>query len=296
MASEAGSERGETEFGTKKVEVKAGADGDGKKKSVGDGEMCEEKPVVVDVSEGDVKMDSSGDKKDDTKKSEEGSTDPSDQVTPAITNATKPADGTQQAPAETAVSGPEKPTTTTDEKDDAAKDRANPVFNGEDAERILDGKTTKLKEPPITDEGDIATPKRATKELPASPGKTPNEKPLPTLGLTVPKSPKSGGSTLSPLQQALDDAENETLMERMARLKIVNASYQPPKDVTPPAPTDGESEFECETAPSGPSTPRSRGGKGSFNLVLRSDVPLSDDDEFFLDCDSNASVSNFDGL
>jgi len=87
-------------------------------------------------------------------------------------------------------------------------------------------------------------------------------------------------------------------MERMARLSVLDPNSQPPKDVALPAHTDLESEFECETAPSGPSTPRSRSRseRGSFTLILRSEVSLSDDDDFFLGCSSNASVSNFDGV
>ena len=264
--------------------AKANVNGKGKKKVAGDEEKEEGKPeqiADVDISKGGVKVDGPGDKKkgdagQDTKRLGEGIVDSSN-VTPVVVDA---------------VPGLDAPTTTTNKKDDATKE-----------------KTTKPKdgvEPTVLDEGDVTTPKRVTKELPASPAKSLKEKLAPALGLTVPKSPKGGsaplsadtitGSSLSPLQKVLKDTEDETLMERMARLKIVEESHQPQKDVIPPANTDLDSEFECETAPSGPSTPRSRAGRGSFSLILRSDVPLSDDDEFFLDCDSNASVSNFDGV
>lgn len=185
-----------------------------------------------------------------------------------------------------------------------SSDNVTPAVTTNETTRSVDAATKGKVDP--TDEGDLATPRRATKELPASPAKHLKEKAVPTLGLTVPKSPKNGlaplsvttvtDSGLSPLQKALESAEDETLMERVARLDVGKANYQPLKDVVPPAHTDLESDFECMTAPSGPSTPRSRAGRGSFNLMLRSEVPLSDDDDFFLDCDSNASVSNFDGV
>ena len=81
-------------------------------------------------------------------------------------------------------------------------------------------------------------------------------------------------------------------MERMARLIPGDTNYQPPKEMVPPAPTDLDSEFD--TALTRFSTPRSRAGRESFNLILGSDVPLSDDDEFFAECD-NVSMSNFKG-
>jgi len=265
------------------VEKQTNVDGKGKKVA-SDEKKDGGKPVEVagvDVSKGGAKTDSPGGKKrgdvgQDTKKPGEGAVDSFRNVTPSVVI--------------DASSAMDTATTTTD-KDGITKE-----------------KTTKPKEgiePLITDEGDFATPRRVTKELPPSPSKSPKEKVVPTLGLTVPKSPKTDtaplssatvtGSSLSPLQKVLEDTEDETLMERMARLEIGNANYQPPKDVVPPAQTDLESDSECHTAPSGPSTPTSKAGK-SFNLILRSDVPLSDDDDFFLDCDSNASVSNFDGL
>lgn len=306
--------------------MKTGGNGQGKKKVVGDEEKPEGKPVeVVDVNilKGSGKTDSPGDKEKgdvgrDTKKSGEGAGDSSNNVTHAITaeNTAKPVtDDAKLSPlAATTTNRPisETPATTADEKDDAAKEKVNPVKEEkEKAGPTLDGKPAEPKEgiesgkqkvePVITDEGDFATPKRITKELPASPSKSLKEKLAPTLALTVPKNgaaPLSTttvtDSTLSPLQKALDDAEAETLMERMARLKIGDASRQPPTDVAPPAHTDLESsDFECETAPS---TPRSRAGRGSFSLTLHSEVPLSDDDDFFIDCTSNASVSNFGGL
>ena len=266
------------------VEAKANVNGKGKKKVAGDEEKEKGKPeqiADVDISKGGVKVDGPGDKKkgdagQDTKKPGEGVVDSSNNVTPVVVDA---------------ASGLDAPTATTN-KDDATKEKITKPKDG--------------VEPTVPDEGDATTPKRLTKELPTSPAKSLKEKLAPALGLTVPKSLKDGsappsadtvtGSSLSPLQKVLKDTEDETLMERMARLKIVEESRQPPKDVVPPANTDLESEFECETAPSGPSTPRSRAGRGSFSLILRSDVPLSDDDEFFLDCDSNASVSNFDGV
>ena len=314
----------------KEVGKNMGVNSEGKKVA-GDGEKGEGKPanaVNVGGSRGSVKAESPGDKKkgdvgQDTKKSGERALDSSDNVTPLIAtdNTTKPVtDDVKPIPpaATTTKANPEvpsvvvnatpgsgTPTTTTEKKDDATKEKVNTAVNEEKAEPALDGKTIKPKEHVATDEGDVATPKRVTKELPASPAKTLKEKPVPALGLIVPRTPNNGsappstttaaGATLSPLQKALEDVEDETLMERMARLKIEGPGLQPPKEVAPPAHTDLESEFECETAPSGPSTPRSR-ADGSFNLMLRSEVPLSDDDDFFLDCDSNASVSNFGGL
>ena len=300
--------------------VKTSVNGKGKEKVAGDEEKGERKPVEVagmDVSKGGVKADGPGDEKkggvgQDTKKPREGVVDFPDNVTPVTTDdTTKPiSDNVKVTPPATTLNktnGTEVPsvvvdtapgsdtlTRTTDKKDDATKEKTTKPGGG--AEPSKQG-----VEPLVADEGDVATPKRVTKELPASPGKPPKEKHVPTLGLTVPESPKDGldplssstitGSSLSPLQKMLKDAEDETLMERMARLKIGDASYQPPKDVVPPARTELESNFE--TVPSEPSTPKS---KGSFSVVLRSDVPLSDDDDFFLDCDSNASVSNFDGV
>jgi len=280
---QAGSKGKEPEQGAKGAEKRKKVDGKGKK--VAGDEKRGGKPVKVagvDISKGGAKTDSPGGEKkgdvgQDTKKPGEGAVDSSHNVTPSVVIDASPALDTA--------------TTTMDKKDGITKE-----------------KNTKPKEgiePLVADEGDFATPRRVTKELPASPSKSPKEKAVPTLGLTVPKSPKTDtaplssatvtGSSLSPLQKVLEDTEDETLMERMARLEIGNADYQPPKEVVPPAQTDLESDFECHTAPSGPSTPTSKAGK-SFNLILRSDVPLSDDDDFFLDCDSNASVSNFDGL
>ena len=307
-----------------------GVDVEGKRVAGGE-EKGEGKPVeVVNVgsSKGSVRTDGPGDVKkgdggQDTKKSGDKTVNSSDNITPVIAtdNTAKPvADDVKPTTLATTTKSnfPEVPSAvvnaalksgtpiaTMGKKDNAEKGKVNPTINEEKAEQALDGKRTKPKEPVVTDEGDVATPKRVTKELPPSPAKS-KEKPVPTLGLTVPtESPKNGsaptsiatvtGSTLSPLQKALADAEDETLMERMARLKIEGSGFQPQKEVVPPAHTDLDSEFECETAPSGPSTPRSKAG-ASFNLLLRSDVPLSDDDDFFLDCDSNASVSNFDGL
>lgn len=297
----AGSELGEAVSGAKVAETKASGKGKGKKKVGGDEVKGEEKPadaVDVDVPKENEKTEGPGDEKkgdagQDTKKSGSGT---AENVIPTTDNATKPA----AANVNTAASS-ETPTTTTDKKDDAVKKGS--TTKKEKTGPTLDGKTGKPKvgvESVVADEGDVTTPKRVTKELPASPAKPLKEK----LGLTVPELSRNDstpststvtGSTLSPLQKALENAEDETLMERMARLKIAGGSYQPPKDVPPPAQTDMDSEFECQTAPSGPGTPRSRTGRGSFNLFIRSDVPMSDDDEFFLDCDS-ASVSNFGGL
>ena len=280
-----------SEPGVRESEAKTGVDGKGKRVA-GDErwEKKSEEVVGVDISRGGVK----DEKRDHDGRDAQKSGDDAKATPPPPTTA--PGSGTS--------------TVTTD---DAMKTQVNPIKE-EKARPALDEKTTKKKEgiesskqlsaePVVADEGDVATPKRLTKELPGSPAKSIKEKLVPSLGLTVPKFPKNGSApdsaataTLSPLQKALNAAQDETLMERMARLKIGDASYQPPKDAAPPAHTDLESESECVTAPSGPSTPRSRAGRGSFNLMLRSEVPLSDDDDFFLDCDSNASVSNFDGV
>lgn len=303
-SSQTCSEPREPESGAKEVEVKTGVNGKGKKKKVaGDKKKDKGKPAEVagvDIPKGSVNMDDPGKKGDagqDTKKPGEGAIDSSDNV-----KVTPPA----ATPA----------TTTTDKKEDTEKGTANPTVKeekvvptiGENAAKPKDGAepSEQKAEPFITDEGDVATPKRVTKELPASPAKSLKEKLVPTLGLVVPKSSKKASDPpstatatdpgLSPLQKVLKDAKDETLMERMARLEIGDASRPPPKDMVPPAHTDLESDSECVTAPSGPGTPRSRAGRGSFNLLLRSDIPLSDDDEFFVDCDSNASVSNFDGV
>jgi len=248
------------------METKIGVDGKGEEKVADDEEKSKgQSTEVVDVDA--RKVDNLGDEKkvdvgQDTKKPGDEPINPPNHGTPtAITDDTT------------------KPITDVKE--------VNPTIKEEKAEP--------------TDEGDVATPKRVTKDLPASPGKSLREKLAPTLGLVVPKSPEKGSdlpaaTILSPLQRAIQSAEDETLMERMARLEIGDANYQPPKDTTPAPHTDLESDFECETAPSGPSTPRSRAGRGNFNFMLRSDVPLSDDDELFLDCDTTASVSNFDGV
>jgi len=264
---QAGSEPKELESGAKAVE-KTGVDGKGKERAVGNEEKEKGKSTKVE-KKADVEQDG--------KKPGEETTNPSENVTPAVAT-------------DDATSILDAPTTTTDKKG-ATKEKVNPTIN--------EGKA----EP--TDEGDVATPRRATKELPASPVKSLKEKHVPTLGLTVPKSPKKGtvplsdttATGLSPLQRALESAEDETLMERVARLDIADPTYQPPKDPVPPAHTDLESEFDCVTAPSGPSTPRSRAGRGSFSLMLPTGVPLPDDDDLFVDCDSsNVSVSNFDGV
>lgn len=278
-----GSEPGELEPVTKEVEAKTGVDGGG-----------EERGRVKTDSPGDEKK---VDVKQDTKKPG-GAIYSSDNVaSTATTNeTTKPATGdTKVIPRVAATNKASDP-----EVGSSVKEKAVPA---------VDGKTVKPEENRekvelvVTDEGDVATPKRTTKELPISPAKSFKEKPVPTLTLTVPKAPKNRSdplstttvtdSTSSPLQKVLEHTEDETLMERMARLNVVNANYQPPKDPVPPAHTDLESEFN--TAPSGPSTPRSKAEK-SFNLMLQSEVPLSDDDEFFLDWSPNASVSNFDGV
>lgn len=281
-ASQTGSKDKEPESGVKGVGEKIDVDGKGvkvvsKEKKDG-GEPV--KAASVDISKGGAKTKSPGEEKkgnigQDTKKPRGGALNSSGNVTRSAVVGPSP--------------GADTATTATDKKEDTTKE-----------------KTTKPKEEVelfVTDEGDFATPRRVTKELPPSPSKSPKEKVVPTLGLTVPKSPKTStappssatvtGSSLSPLQKVLEDTEDETLMERMARLEIGTAGYQPPKGVVPSTQSDLESDFG--TAPSGPSTPKSRAEK-SFNLVLRSDIPLSDDDDFFLDCDSNASVSHFDGL
>ena len=299
---------------------------EGKEKVSGSKEKGEGGPA------GNVKRESLGDEKKvdverDTKKPGEGAVGSSDKTIPAVTTVetTKPVTNDVKvispAAATNDPNGPEVPsvvvgaapgsdTTTTNKKDDATKE-VDPTVEDE-VVPTLDGKTWKPEgsvekaELIVTDEGDVATPRRATKELPASPAKHLKEKVVPALGLTVPRIPKSDsdplsvvtvtGPSLSPLQKVLEGTENETLMERMARLSVVDPDYRPPNDLVPPAHTDLESDFECETAPSGPGTPRSRSERGSFNLMLRSEVPLSDDDDFFLDCSSNASVSNFDGV
>ena len=308
-----------------------GVDGEGEKTAgdeKGGGKPAE--TVIAGSLKGGVKMGSAGDERksdagQDKKKSGDKTVDSSDNITPVIAtdSTTKPvADNVKSIPSDAAttkVNCPEvpsvvvnaapssgTPTATADKKDDTSMVKVNRTTDEEKAEPALDGKTAKPKGPVVTDEGDIATPKRFTKELPVSPAKSHKEKPAPTLGLAVPKSLTNGspppssttvtGSNLSPLQKALDDAEDETLMERVARLELGSSGFQPQKDVPPPAHTDLDSDLdECHTAPSGPSTPKSKAG-GSFNLLLRSEVPLSDDDDLFIDCDSNASVSNFDGL
>lgn len=300
LASETGSS--EPESRARETGTKEGANGEAREVA-GDKEKGAEKSIEaarVDTLKGDVKTDSPGHEKKDTKKSGDVT------HTVANGNTTKPITDDVNAAASSKI-----PPTTTDRKDDAAKREADPTTTKEKTEEAPDDKPTKPKDgigssqqqvaPTIKDEGDVTTPKRTTKELPVTPPKPIREK----LGLTVPGPLKNGSvpsaaittaSTLSPLQRALDDAEDETLMERMARLRIGGRGHQPPQEVAPPAHTDLESDFEeCQTAPSGPSTPTSKAGR-SFNLILRSEVPLSDDDDFFLDCDSNASVSNFDGL
>jgi len=304
--SQAGSKPREPGSGAKEVQTRAGANG-GEEKVVGNKEKGERKPAEVedvDISKGNVKTGSPGDGKKvdvelDAKKP--GAVGSSDNTTPPVTT-----DETTKSTTNDVKIIP--PATTTDKKDDVTKDEIDPTTKDETVP-ANDEKTGKPEgsvektEPLVADDGDVATPKRTTKELPISPAKHLREKVVPALGLTVPKTPKkrldplsivtATGSILSPLQKVLENTEDETLMERMARLSVVDANYQPPKDVVPPAHTDSEFEFECETAPT---TPKSRAGRGSFNLMLRSEVPLSDDDDFFLDCDSNASVSNFDGV
>ena len=265
-------------------------------------EVETETSVIGKGEEGGVKTDSSGDEKvdveQDTKKSG-GAIDSSNDVAPTATTneTTKPAaDDTKVTPPVAATNKASDP-----EVGSRVKEKAIPATDGKTV-KPEEGNREKV-ELAVTDEGDVATPKRTTKELPVSPAKSLKEKAVPTLSLTVPKAPKNRSdplsatavtdSTSSPLQKVLEHTEDETLMERMARLNVVNANYQPPKDPVPPARTDLESEFN--TAPSGPSTPRSKAEK-SFNLMLQSEVPLSDDDEFFLDWSPNASVSNFDGV
>jgi len=322
IAATGGSEPKGPEPGAKGTGTKTNVSGKGKGKVAGDegkGEGKSEEVAGVDIPKGSVKANSlkKGDVGQDTKEPGEGVVDSFGNVTPVTANdTTNPISDNVKVtpPAATsnktngpevpsvvfdAIPDPDKPTTMADKKDEKTKEKPTKPGDGV--------KPSKEKaEPFVADEGDVATPRRVTKELPASPEKPLKEKPVPALGLTVPKSPKNGsaplssatvtGSGLSPLQKALEDAEDETLLERVARLKIGDTSYQPPKDVVPPACTDLESDSDCETAPSGPGTPRSRAGRGSFNLILRSDVPLSDDDDLFLDCHSNASVSNFDGI
>ena len=313
------------EPGPRAKEVRMETNVNNKGKKVAGDENSEGKPaeaVNVASSKGSVRKDSPGDKKDEVGQDTKKSGGRAVNVTPvtATDNTTKPfVDEIKTIPlvaTTTKTNDPEVPSVVVHatpssgtpnmptKKDDAAKEKVNTTINEENTERTLDGKATNPKESVVTDEGDAATPKRFTKELPASPAKSLKEKLVPTLDLTVPKSPKNGsdppstttvtGATLSPLQKALDGAENETLMERVSRLKIEGSGFQPQKEVAPTAHTDLESDFECETAPSGPTTPKSKAG-GSFNLLL-SEIPLSDEDDFFQDCDSNASVSNFDGL
>jgi hypothetical protein len=311
----------------KEMGTEMGGNGEGKVAGDEKGGGKPAEAVNVGSSKGSVRTDSPGDERkgdagQDTKKSGHKTVNSSDNITPVIAtdNTTKPvADDIKPISLAAATTDTNRPgvpsvvvnaapssgtpTTTTDKKDDTAKEKVNRTTDEEKAEGVFDGKTTKPKGPVVADEGDVATPKRVTKELPVSPAKSHKEKLVPALGLTVPKASKNGsappststvtGSTLSPLQKALDNAEDETLMERVARLELGSSGFHPQKEVAPPAHTD--SDFECETAPSGPSTPKSRAG-GVFSYLVRSDVALSDDDDFFLDCDSNASVSNFDGL
>ena len=282
---EAGSQPNEPGSRAKEVETKTSVDGGRKEEGAGDKEKDEGKPTeVVDTSKVNVKKERPGDEKKvdverDTKKPGEGTVGSTDN-TPAVTTdkTTKPVTNDVKvilpAAATNKVNNPEVPLVVVG---------AAPGLDKKD------------------DEWGVTTPKPTTKELPTSPAKHLKEKVVPPLGLTVPKTPKKDsdplsvttvtGPTLSPLQKVLASTEDETLMERMARLSVVGENYQPPKDVVPPAHTDSESEFECETAPSGPTTPR----RGSFSLMLRSEVPLSDDDELFVDCDA-ASVSNLDGF
>ena len=321
-ASQAGSEPKEPGSGTKEVESKADVNGEGKEKEKGEG-----KPA------GKGKKENPGDEKKvdvgrDAKKPGEGAVGSSDKTTAAVTTVetTKPVtNDVKDIPTTAATNDANRPevpsvvveaapgldTATTNMKDVATKKDVDPTIEDK-VVPALDGKTGKPEgsgenvESIVTDEGDVATPRRATKELPTSPAKHLKEKVVPALGLTVPTTPKNDsdplsvttvtGSSLSPLQKMLEDTEDETLMERMARLSVVDPNYQPPKDIVPPANTDLESEFECATAPSGPGTPRSRSERGSFNLMLRSEIPLSDDDDFFHDCSSSASVSNFNGI
>lgn len=299
-----GSQTRETTPGTKGAETETGVKSKGK--VAGDKEKGKSvKPTGVESSKGSAKVESPGDEKrrevgQDPKKPGDGAPG---NATPAVAtdNTTKPATDDTNT-----IAGSETPNTMMDKKDrpvgkEVEKEKTGPTPDGK-ATNPKDelGPSKQKVEPVMKDEGDVATPKRVTKELPTTPVKPTKEK----LGLAVPEPSKNSsspsstaaaaGSTLSPLQQVLEDAEKETLMERMARLKIGGGNHQQPKEGTQPAHTDLESEFECETAPSGPGTPTSRAER-SFNLVLRSDVPMSDDDDFFLECDSNASVSNFEG-
>ena len=282
----AGSEPKGPEPEAKGMGTKTGVTGKGKGKVAGDKKHEKKSAEIadVDILKKSMKVDGPGDEKkgdveQDTKKPGEGAVDSSHNITPAVItdDTTKPiSDNVKVTPVAATL------------KDDATKEKLTKPEDG--------AKPSKQKvEQFVTDEGDVTTPKRATKELPVTPTEPLKEKLVPTLGLTVPSSSKDGSvSLLSP--QALKNAEDETLMERMARLKIGGVDLQPPKDVVPPAHTDLESDSEeCETAPSGPGTPRSRAGRGSFSLMLGSDIPMSDDDDFFLDCDS-ASVSNFEGI
>jgi len=324
--SEAGSKSREPGHGTREMETKADVKGEEKEKVAGGKEKGEGGP------RGNVKTESPGDEKKvdverDTKKPGQGAVGSSDKTAPTVTTvettksvtndvkvippaAARNNDNGPEIPSVVVGAAPDSDTATTtkgdateEDVDPAIKDKVVPTLGGKTGKPEGNGEKAELI---VTDEGDVATPKRATKELPTSPAKHLKEKVVPALGLTVPKTPKNDldplsvitvtGPSLSPLQKVLEDTEKETLMERMARLSGVDPNYQPQKDLVPPAHTDLESDFECETAPSGPGTPRSRSERGSFNLMLRSEVPLSDDDEFFLDCNSNASVSNFDGV
>ena len=305
------------------METKTSVNSKGKQKAAGGEERDEGKPTGiadVDISKGNVKGDGPKDEKkgdvgQDTRKPG-GAVNSTDNVPPAVTTTKPIVDNVKVTPLAVDAApglGSSTPTTTADKKDNTKKEESHPIVKDEKAGPAFDGKPTKPSEgvesskqkvePLIADEGDVATPKRVTKELPASPAESLKEKLVPTLGLTVPEPPKDGsaplstatvtGSVLSPLQKVLENTEDETLMDRMARLKLWDASYQPPKDAVPPAHTDLESEFVGETAPS---TPKSKTRRESFSFLLHSDVPLSDDDDFFLDCDSNTSVSNFDGV
>ena len=280
----------------------ADVSGKGEEKVAGD-EKNKGKPTEVtdrDTLKGSVKTDGPRDKKkvgveQDTKKPGKGAVDLSDNVTPAVTT------GHTTDPSVVADAAP-----TLYKENDTAKEKIDPTMKAK-TESTIGAKTAQpkeeSKEKTELDEGDIATPKLATKELPATPEKSLKEKAVPVLGLVVPKTPKNRsalvsaatvtGAELSPLQKVLQNTQDETLMERMARLIPGDTNYQPPKEMVPPAPTDLDSEFD--TAPTGFSTPRSRAGRESFNLILGSDVPLSDDDEFFAECD-NVSMSNFDGI
>ena len=304
---QAGSKPKEPGSGAKEVETKTSVDY-GRKEKVKD----EEKPVMKTERPGDEKK---VDAERDIRKPGERIAGSSDN-TPAVTtdNTTNPVTHDVKvipsAAATNKVNNPEVPFVAvgaapgSDKKDDAIRKEVDPAIKDKEKSGKPEGSGEKT-ELIVPDEWGVTTPKPTTKELPTSPAKHLKEKAVPALGLTVPKTPRKisdplsvvtvTGSTLSPLQKVLESTEDETLMERMARLSVVDANYQPPKDVVPPAHTDSESEFECETAPSGPSTPTSRAGRGSFSLMLRSEVPLSDDDELFVDCDA-ASVSNLDGF